>query len=64
MALVGVLLLGALSVAGYVTVGMLQPAGYRTAAWIYVGLFALSVGIAIGTAFLRRRGRRPSRPAI
>jgi tellurite resistance protein TehA-like permease len=62
--LVGALLLGAFSVAGYLTVGMLQPTGYRTTAWIYLGLFAFSLVAAAGIAFLRRRGRNPSRPAI
>jgi hypothetical protein len=64
VALIGALLLGAFSVAGYITVGMLQAPGYRTAAWIYIGLFALSVSAAVGIVVVRWRGRNPSRPAI
>jgi ABC-type thiamin/hydroxymethylpyrimidine transport system permease subunit len=59
--LVAAVLLGVFSVGGYVQAGMLQPTGYRTAAWIYLGLFMLSVVVALVALVLRRRGRDASR---
>jgi hypothetical protein len=41
-------LLAPFSVAGYFTVGMMQAPGYRTAAWVYIGLFALSLSGLLG----------------
>jgi hypothetical protein len=58
--LVFLVLLALFSTTGYVTAGSLQGSGYRIAAWVYLGLLALSlVGIVGVLAWRRRRKEIP-----
>ena len=62
--IVGLVLLALYSVLGYMTAGMLQGPGYRTAAWVYVGLLALSLSGLVGVVAWRGRRKDVSRPVI
>jgi choline-glycine betaine transporter len=68
LALIAAVLLGAFSIAGWLMVASLAGAAgpddladFRTAAWIYIGLFTLSVVVAASVIVSRWRERRGSR---
>jgi hypothetical protein len=62
--LVGLALLALYSVAGYGMAGSLQGPGYRTAAWVYFGLFVVSLVGIVGVLVWRRRRRDVPRLVI